>query len=294
MISEDDYTVDATIENPCEASIVSAAERMVDNSRSTTFTGKAEGAEPYIILELNQSTEVTALRYVLSGGGQAITDYKIEVSEDGEVYTQVKEGRFALSDGSEMVYFENGNDPWICTYDAAFVKLTAVGQSEKTISVTELDLYGPSGDNIEFLSAQTGIGKLESDYVYGDKTEQKIPAGSIVFTGTYKGNPAYNVVVLYDENGTIVGGMDSNGDLVSHQIILAPAPGNAMLGETSDGKWIYWIEPDAGVFAENLPAKVRAELYRVDHALTNEGQRLVSDTKFVLVPKSLPSISFSD
>ena len=27
----------------------------------------------------------------------------------------------------------------------------------------------------------------------------KIPAGSIIFTGEYKGNPAYNVVLLYDE-----------------------------------------------------------------------------------------------
>ena len=64
-----------------------------------------------------------------------------------------------------------------------------------------------------------------------------------------------------------------------------------MLGETSDGTWIYWIEPSAGVTEASLPGKVRAELYRVDNAMTNEGQRMVSDTKFVSVPKDLPSIT---
>ena len=33
------------------------------------------------------------------------------------------------------------------------------------------------------------------------------------------------------------------------------------------------------------------ELYRVNDALTNEGQRLVSDSLYVDVPENLPSIS---
>ena len=64
---------------------------------------------------------------------------------------------------------------------------------------------------------------------------------------------------------------------------------NGQLGEITDGIWIYYIEPDemAGV---TLPDKVRAEMYRVDNAETNEGDRLVSDTLFVDVPKNLPNI----
>ena len=137
-------------------------------------------------------------------------------------------------------------------------------------------------------------GKLKADYVYQEagngQEEQKIPAGSVVFTGTYKGNPAYNVVLLYDENGNIVGGTDQESALTAQQIILAPDPGDALLGETSEGIWIYWIEPEDMKDDFVLPAQVRAELYRVDNALTNEGQRLVSDTLSVQVPESLPDL----
>ncbi len=293
MVSAADKTENATDANPCEPVPVPAAQQMIDGSDSTTFAGTAANGDPYIILKLNRSTEVTALRYRHTGQGQSITDYRIEVSRNGESYTKVKEGTFGLKDGSQTVYFENGEDPWVCTYDASYVKLTAVGQKGKELSITELDLYGPSGDNVEFLSAangQAGIGLLEEDYSYDTKTNAKIPKGSIVFTGTYKGNPAYNVVVLYDEQGRIVGGENEAGELIAQQVILAPDPGDAQLGEVSEGTWIYWIEPGSGVSKADLPAKVRAELYRVDNAMTNEGQRLVSDTTWKEVPGTLPPI----
>lgn len=279
---------------------VPATEKMIDTDVDTTYMGKSTASDPYITLELNQITEVTALQYRLKGAGTAITDYKIEVSADGKEYQEVKTGTFQLTNGSQTVYFENGKDPWICTYDAAFVKLTAVGQAGKEISISELDLYGPSGDNVEFLAAegqgQTLIGKLASDYVYEESSGAKIPKDSIVFTGAYKGNPAYNVVVLYDRDGNIVGGTDENDNLTASQIVLAPElKGDALLGETSEGMWIYWIEPEDADKMKTLPSEVRAELYRVDNALTNEGQRLVSDTKFETVPSKgeLPSISLN-
>ena len=40
-----------------------------------------------------------------------------------------------------------------------------------------------------------------------------------------------------------------------------------------------------------MPAAVRAELYRVDNATTNEGQRLTSDTLMVTLPETLPQIT---
>lgn len=286
MISEEDLPIEGTDDLPCEAT-ESTIERVIDYDSNTTFRGTANGEDPYVILELNEIIEVAALRF----SGQAIGDYKVEISTDGTTYQEVKTG--TISESNTMLYFDNGK--WICTYDAAFVKLTAVGQSGKEISISELDLYGPSGDNVEFLTTgeQAGIGILSSDYIYDDKGN-KIPAGSIVFTGNYKGNPAYNVVVLYDEKGQIVGGTDANGELVAHQIVLAPELGDkALLGETSEGIWIYWFEPSTNISAENLPSKVRAELYRVDNALTNEGQRLVSDTVFETVPETLPPLTLT-
>lgn len=296
MSSAEDTKPDGTEESPCESETVSAAGKVIDFDQRTVFTGKAEGEDPYILLELNQSREVSALQYMLFADGQAITDYRIEISEDGQVYREVASGTFNLRRGSQQVYFTNGRDNWVCTYDAAYVKLTAVGQKGKNISIGEINLYGPSGDNVEFLSDQSGrqaMGILSSDYQYGNKKET-IPKGSIVFTGSYKGNPAYNVVVLYDENGNIVGGTDAAGTLTAHQIILAEDPGNALLGETSEGTWIYWIEPSDRDSSFGLPGQVRAELYRVDNALTNEGQRLVSDTEFEAVPKNLPGITLGN
>ena len=40
-----------------------------------------------------------------------------------------------------------------------------------------------------------------------------------------------------------------------------------------------------------MPETVRVELYRVDNAMTNEGQRLTSDTLAVPVPETLPPIT---
>ncbi len=292
MTSKDDSTVDATEGDPCEPGKVPASDRMIDNDAATTFTGMAETEDPYMILELNQMTQLSALRYRKTGEGTPISRYEIAVSADGKEYKTVKEGTFALSaDGSDTVYFENGQDEWICTYDASYVKLTAKGQAGAEISVSELDLFGPSGDNIEFLSSESGIagiGILNDDYVYEQSTGAKIPKGSLVFTGTYKGNPAYNVVVLYDENGEIVGGVNEKEELVAQQIILAPDIDSPLLGETSEGRWIYWIEPQHNV---TLSAKVRAELYRVDNAMTNGGQRMVSDTLFVELPAELPPVN---
>ncbi len=292
--------------DPCDPAKVSTLGRIIDNKADTTYTGQA-AQDPHIILELNQSVEVNALSYYWDGTGSPITDYIIEVSTDGNDYKKVKEGTFTLNGkaGEAKVFFEdveNDGNKWIWTHDASFVRLTAKGQAGKDISITELELYGPSGDNVEFLNVDdsVGIGKLASDYVYEKGTSKTIPAGSIVFTGTYKGSPAYNVVVVYDDKGEIVGGTDAEDNLVSQQLIIAPElkEEDAMLGETSEGRWIYWIEPEDAAKIESLPGKVRAELYRVDNALTNEGQRLVSDTKFVTMPSTkpaeLPPITIAD
>lgn len=299
MNSEEDVLPEANENDPCAPEKESAASRMIDGDSATVYHGQALEGDPYIILDMKRDTEVTALRYTQGEGGTPITTYRIEVSNDGQNYTLVKEGMFETTNRTSTVYLTNkdiaGNeaaDPWVATYNASYVKLTAVGQQGNTVSIGELDILGPSGDNVELLS--DGIGKLKADYIYQEAAEgleeQKIPAGSLVFTGTYKGNPAYNVVLLYDEKGEIVGGTDQEGALKSHQIILAPNPGNALLGETSEGIWIYWIEPEDMKADFAVPSQVRAELYRVDNALTNEGQRMVSDTLLTAVPKELPDL----
>ena len=115
--------------------------------------------------------------------------------------------------------------------------------------------------------------------------------GQSFFVGSYKGNPAYNVVLLYDQDGNIVGGTNTDGSLKAQQIILADVPETGNIQDVSDGTWIYWIDPQDS--AQLAGKQVRAELYRVNDAQTNEGQRLVSDSLYVEVPQEMPEIELN-
>lgn len=301
MASADDVAFEGTDDDPdtsvAEATITTA----IDGDRNTTYTGTAAGEDAYVQIDMGMVRELTSVRYTFSGsGGPAITDYSIQVSTDGANFREIGTGTFNLNSNNQATaYFDNGSDPWICTYDVRYVRIQAVGKN--SVGISEIDIYGPSGDNVDFLEAngETAIGTLASDYIYQKEseglTQQVIPAGSLVLTGEFKGNPAYNVVVVYDNTGKIVGGVDAEGALVAHQIILADDPGNALLGETSTGRWVYWIEPGDLGSATSIGSQVRAELYRVDNALTNEGQRLTSDSMLTAMPSisSLPSITIN-
>lgn len=292
MISDADKPVedncakeDGTIEK------VSAISRVIDDGNDP-YVGQVKSGKPEITLKLGETSQVTALRY----HGDA-TDLKISVSADGKSWTQARHVQGAdlnknsstitvNDDGSSTIFFENAKaegNLYVC--DAAYVKveMPAVGVNNN-VSVQNIDLLGPVGDNVEWLSEGQSIGKLKSEYQYGKNEGDIIPAGSIVFTGVYKGNPAFNVVVLKDENGKIVNGS---------QIIMAPNPAGNQLGDISEGVWIYWVEPKD--IPESLPSKVKAELYRVDDATQLTGQRLVSDTLHHNVPAkdSLPEIELT-
>ena len=92
--------------------------------------------------------------------------------------------------------YESGNDSnkQLWSTNAQYVKLVAKGA--KTISIGELELLGQPGDNIEIGSYNNGkytngIGRLKSDYTYAK--DKVIPQGSILITGEYRGDPAFNV-----------------------------------------------------------------------------------------------------
>ena len=100
--------------------------------------------------------------------------------------------------------------------------------------------------------------------------------------------------MLYDENGNEVGGKGADGSINAGQLCLADVPKDGPIQNVGDGKWIYYIEPQYAEawLKEMAGKKVRAELYRVDNAETNEGERLVSDTDSITIPSisELPSI----
>lgn len=80
-----------------------------------------------------------------------------------------------------------------------------------------------------------------------------------------------------------------NGD----QMIFANVPEEGNIQDVYDGTWVYWIDPSYDVQHLSGVQRVRAELYRVDNAQTNEGERIVSDSLFRDMPSELPAITIS-
>ena len=270
---------------------------------------------PYLMLDTNEMKTLVGIKYTApitkSGfifkknaiADSALKKYKIEVSKDGVNWTNVKEGTLSLSadNPTATIYFDKegvtgGNQ--LASYNARYVKITALGT--KNISATELELITPPGDNIEIgvaednINYENGIGKLKEKFTYvvdnpetEENEEQSIPAGSIIITGEYRGNPAFNVPLVLNQDGKHIADKYDG-------ILMAEVPDNGNLEEIAEGTWIYWVEPqDATTFMKDN-IEIFAELYRTDSADASEGgQRLVSDTFNLEVPDELPEISLS-
>ena len=249
-----------------------------DGSVEKDYTDTATSGDATLIVNFNEEITIAGVKVATAGTENRMNNFKISVSKDGTNWTEVKSGQFNYTaTGSAITYFDKDGDSKLYTYDAAYVKIEAVGQS--SIALAELDILEPAGDNVELVD--NGIGYLAKDYKYGQNKKDVIPAGSLIFTGEYKGNPAYNVVLLKDQNGKIINGS---------QIIFAEDPKDGQLGEISAGTWIYYV-PSAELDKVKDVTSVMAELYRVQNANTNAQERLVSDTLYVKMPEGKPSIS---
>lgn len=335
MVSEDDTDIGLDEDDPdggynsdgsTPGKKVNSIERILDNDRTDagTYTGTYTGTAT-ITIDMHRTEQVTALKYL----GSALGQMTVEVSQDGTEWTEAKKGYTGLDGTKEQTIWldcitEAGDRQadFIGTYDARYIRLTVApvgaedgqeGNAGAAVSIKEIEVCGPSGDNLEFMAASDGtpaIGVLSADYKYGSQDADVIPKGSLVFTGNYKGNPAYNVVVLYDTEGNVVGAKegapiyDEEGNVIGKeedevhaaQVIFAEVPEHGELGETSNGTWVYYVEPghwDAETLSKIQG--VRGELYRVDNALTLEGERIVSDTQVISVPafQELPDITLT-
>ena len=228
---------EADEDTPCAPQQEAPILKAVDNKTDTTYTGIA-GDEAEVLMQFNRKQVISGLKYTVNEG-TAIKDYSIYVHGDNDEWTEVVKGSFD-DKKVQTVYFENVDGKYVGTYSTDAVKLVIHNQKDTEISISELDVLGVTGDNVDFRSAQDGtsaIGRLASDYQYGETEADKIPAGSIVFVGSYKGNPAYNVVLLYDQDGNIVGGTNTDGSLKAQQIILADVPETGNIQDVSDGNW---------------------------------------------------------
>lgn len=296
--------------------------RVNDNNVDTVFQGFKDGnADPYVIIDMNNTNSLVGLSYTAPKSPEKkfslrnifgmnkektykpISDYEVHTSLDGQTWTLASSGVLDTTKTNHTIYFsEDGsseaNQLW--ANNARYVKLVAKNNTE--ISIAELDLLTAAGDNIEIgtsdntQTAENSIGRLKSDYKYADG--KVIPAGSIVVTGEYRGNPAFNIPLVLNENG-------DNFALKANTILLATLPENSEISEVAKGTWIYWIEPenqgiintDNGEVTNIEGTSIKAELYRYNKL--NEvgapvGQRLVSDTFLFNLPSDLSKLPLID
>lgn len=270
----------------------------IDGDKATSFSGTVSGADARVTIDFNEQNTVVGMQYIPAANQTPISAYEVQTSTtgaDGDWKT-VASGTFAFDgDGAATVYFERGDDQYLYGHEAGYLRLIAKGQTSAAIG--EISVFGPEGDDAEFLA--NGIGILDKNEKLGlsDATQEPItmPAGSLVFVGTYTGNPAYNALLLFDQDGNIVGGTAADGTLNAKEVVFAPpVAADAKLGDVKTGFWVYYIEPQ--YVTNDMLSKlksVKAELYRVDNALTLEGQRLVADTLSVTMPTDLSKIDLS-
>ncbi len=263
--------------------------KMIDNDENSSFDAKVEGTQAEIILEFGRSHTVTGFKYT---GAEA--SYRLYVRDMNGTWKEA--GSFSTKEDTdeEGVYFAGKDEKNIAGYQTTAIKLVIAGQT--SVSIAELNVRGISGDNIELektLDGKVAVGILDADVPYGDN--QAISKGSLVFVGSYKGNPAYNVVSLFNQDGERILGTNADGEKVANQVIFAEVPETGKIQDVSEGTWVYWIEPEPKegleqVIQELSGKEIRAELYRVDDPFTLEGQRYVSDTLPLKIDFELGSI----
>ena len=208
-----------------------------------------------------------------------ISKYRVSVSTDKENWTVAREGTFNLSeenDYTDTIYFlKEGTDSetGLWTYnDISYVKIESVG-NKKGISGVEIDIIAPPGDNID-ITVNNGIpnvGILDKDYTYdaslGD--EGIIKAGSVIIQGEYRGSPSFNIVTITDayDNSKIYDG---------YQLLFAELNSDMSVYDVAKGTWMYIMSEDEYNKMLKDSKNIRANLYRVNDAITLDDQRLTS------------------
>ncbi len=146
----------------------------------------------------------------------------------------------------------------------SYVKIEAIGNTAG-ISGSEIDIIAPPGDNIDI----NEIRKLNEDYIYDKVTGDKIEKGSVIIKGTYRGEPAFNIITISDA-------ADIKKRYNGYQLIFAELNEDRSVYEVAKGTWMYVLTKEQYEDLLNGSATIRANMYRVNDAKTNEGERLTS------------------
>ena len=265
-----------------------------------------------VILSLEEETPVSGLKVM---GAPDSGAFQVDVTdEEGRTVTarsgDFGQGNQAVDDPSGyLTYFQKpgagAEDTRIWTYDAKTVTITGVpgGTADGDIC-----LISYAGDDVAFL--ETGsVGVLSEEYRYGTEDGQVIPAGTLIVTGTYRGNPVYQTVKIEGLfSRTILTG-DDEVEIETEQrwldgrtLLFAEVPDDGEVSDISDGLFLFIpnVQREAELQGETsgcndaslLPAQMRAVLSRTDLPDTADSQRVTAETLWINTPggTDLPAI----
>ena len=254
-----------------------------------------------VTFTMTQPTAVSGIRLPLEGLGSG--EFRVTVTTADGTETTVRVSDFTNGNQDEdlshfISYFQmagapNG-DARIGCYQAASVTITGVPAA---VADSDIRLISYAGDNIEFLEGAT-VGVMQSPYDYGSGV---IEAGTLVVTGTFRGDPVYNTVRIMGEFAAP--DMTGDGDSVAEPV-QRYLNGTALLfvEEAPDGiytdipngififipdeqaeKDLQGLDTSCGV--ENiLPSRIRAELWRTDTPDSAEGTHCTAETLWINSP----------
>ncbi len=227
--------------------------------------------------------------------------------EDDTEFTVAKNGSFEKNETPDAAYYvayfnkpkTASDDTRIWTYDAKEMTLTGIPEN------AEVEFISYAGDNIAFTGG-AAVGRLSADYRYGEAEDEVIAAGTLVITGTYRGDPLYNTIQI---NGKFSSVNSETGEqtiveraIDGYGLLFAEVPEDGEVSDISDG--IFLFVPDVQKEAELqgdvhdcsadslLPAQIQAQLYRTDTVTSTESKRLTSDTIWIDSPSgdAMPEI----
>ncbi len=287
--------------------------RLIDGDTKTGFKGtekiktlnqnsdkpsiSVDNGDAYVIINLNNSMSVSGIKYraLVENGTLAdntINKYKIYVSSDGEDWSTVaKVGTFNVTaeKPEEIVYFmgkDKSSESQLWTYNnISYIKIESVG-NKAGLSGAEIDVIAPPGDNVD-ISMQGDnpvIGVLETDYCYltdgcdPEKLDEDgnkigiIDKDSVIIQGTYRGSPSFNTILIGDSNNI-------KKNYSGYQLIFAEVNDDMTVYEVAEGTFLYVMTKDQYENMIKNSSSIRAYLYRVNDAITNDGQRLTSTSK---------------
>ena len=282
-----------------------------DNSYTLTRNGDT------VTFQLSRETAVSGLKVrSIPGGGS----FSVTVRDGtGSVHTacsgSFSRGNQAVDDDSGyLVYFHKPGagpeDTRIWTYDARSVTVTGIPAS---VPDGDLRLISYAGDDVALLEGGA-VGVLAEEYRYATTSGSAvIPAGTLVITGTYRGDPLYQTVKIEGRFTRV--SVDGDGSITETQetrcldgkaLLFAEVPEDGAVSDISDGLFLFI--PDVQREAELqggqsdcsgvnlLPSQIRAVLSRTDLPNAVESQRITAETLWTNTPggTELPAIVLED